>query len=195
MSDKVIQSKSPKLGFIPARPFLVFISFLELLWTLSYLTTEPPSAFDVIICTLGAAFNVCLIYGTLKINDKALGYSQIYVISLMIVSFVMLCFGPVLFSSFIASDYHKYHKLSESSNDEIKKQQTDIYGEIIRAIPEQNSKEAAGRKFLTGIIAGEMVVFFHIVCILYFYVEYVMIKRLRKFIAARKETYGKEFLA
>ncbi|PIC29462.1 hypothetical protein B9Z55_021026 [Caenorhabditis nigoni] len=80
MSDKVIQLKSPKLGCIPVRPFLIFISFLELLWTLSYLTTEPPSTINFILGAASFMFNVSLVYGTLKYNDKALSYSQICVI-------------------------------------------------------------------------------------------------------------------
>ncbi|CAO4381264.1 unnamed protein product [Caenorhabditis nigoni] len=190
MSDKTIQLKSPKLGCIPVRPFLIFGSFFGILLSFSIFVTEPPTTFNVIICALDVAFNICLVYGALKYNDKALKYCQIYVISSMIVLFVMLCLGPVLFSSFIASDYHKY---SEASNDDIKAL-TDIFDDSTlskfpRKIPEQDSKEVAGRKFLTGFIAGEMLVFFLVAFMLSMFMEYVMIKRLRKFIAARKGMY------
>ncbi|CAO4381267.1 unnamed protein product [Caenorhabditis nigoni] len=109
---------------------------------------------------------------------------------------------PVSVTGFISSDYHKYYKNAnaEASNDGTKKLLTDIFGdstlsEITGNIPEQDSKTAAGRKFLAGFIAGEMVVLFLIVYILSSYMEYVMIKRLRKFIAARKGRYENVMLA
>ncbi|PIC29469.1 hypothetical protein B9Z55_021033 [Caenorhabditis nigoni] len=179
-----IQLDSPKLGCIPIRPFLIFGSSLGTFITLSYLVTEPLTIRNVILCALGASFNVCLVYGALKYNDKALKYGQMFVIFLMIISTALLCFMPV---SVTASD------------DQIKKL-TGIFDErtlleINGNVPEQDSKKAAGRKFLAGFVAGEMVVLFLIVYILSSYMEYVMIKRLRKFIAARKGRYENVMLA
>ncbi|PIC29460.1 hypothetical protein B9Z55_021025 [Caenorhabditis nigoni] len=64
-----------------------------------------------------------------------------------------------------------------------------------RKILNGDNRYAAGVKFLAGFFAGEMIVFICAFYFLYSLVVYVMIKRLRKFIAARKEMHGKEFMA
>ncbi|UMM37534.1 hypothetical protein L5515_009274 [Caenorhabditis briggsae] len=119
----------------------------------------------------------------------------------MIISSLSICFMPVSVTSFI-SDYHKYYKNTnaEASNEGTNKLLTNIFGEstlseITGNISQQDSKEAAARKFLAGFIAGETVVLFCIFHILSSYMEYVMIKRLRKFIAARKGLHENETLA
>ncbi|CAO4381262.1 unnamed protein product [Caenorhabditis nigoni] len=200
MSAKAIQLKSPKLGRIPIRPFLMFCSFLELLWTLSVFISEPQTTFNVIITALGASFNFGLIYGALKYNEKALVYNQILAFFTMRLSVAMLCFLPVFYTSVISSDYQKYLKAELLGNPlkigaEVDESINNRFSKLARKNPEQKIEQAAAVKFLTGFIVGEMVVFEFVFYFLYSLVVYVMIKRLRKFIAARKETYGKEFMA
>ncbi|UMM37533.1 hypothetical protein L5515_009273 [Caenorhabditis briggsae] len=209
MPDQTIRLKSPKLGCIPIRPFLIFISSLGLFGTLSLLVTEPPSTMNVILGASSFVFNSYLFYGALHYNYASLGYAQNFVVFSMILSFAMLCFLPVLVTSCIASDYHKYLKaeiststlkISEDGEETTKKPQIDIFdersfSEIARKIPEEDDKNAAVVKFLTGFVAGEMIVFMVVFSFLYSYMLYVMIKRLRKFIAARKEIYEMEMLA
>ncbi|PIC29465.1 hypothetical protein B9Z55_021029 [Caenorhabditis nigoni] len=209
MPDRAIQLKSPKLGCIPIRPFLIFISSLGLFGTLSVLVTVPPSTINVILGASSFVFNGYLFFGAIRYNYASLSYARNFVIFSMILSLVMLCFLPVLATSFIASDYYKYKKaeiptsqleISEDEEETTKKQQIAIldegsFLEIARKIPEQKSEEAALDKFGIGFVAGEMIVFMVVFSFLYSYMVYVMIKRLRKFIAARKEIYGNEMLA
>ncbi|ULT91773.1 hypothetical protein L3Y34_009442 [Caenorhabditis briggsae] len=209
LPDRTIQLKSPKLGCIPIRPFLIFISVLGLFGALSYIVTEPPTIRTVVITALGVAFNVCLFYGALKYNDDTLGYSQKFMVFSMILSCVMLCIMPVFVTSFIASDYYKHTKvgisgvpleISADVDDLTKKQLMDIFDErtlleIGRQIPVEDKKKTAAEKFLGGFVAGEVVVFMLIFSALLNYMVYVMVKRLRKFIAARKEIDGNQFLA
>ncbi|PIC29472.1 hypothetical protein B9Z55_021034 [Caenorhabditis nigoni] len=210
LPDRAIQLKSPKLGCIPIRPFLIFISVLGLFGSLSYLVTEPPTIRTVIMTALGVAFNVCLFYGALKYDDNSLGYSQKFMVFSIILSCVMICIMPVFVTSFIASDYYKHTKvgisgipkleISADVDDLTKKQLMDMFDErssleIGRQIPVEDKKKAAEEKFLGGFVAGEVVVFMLIFSALLNYMVYVMVKRLRKFIAARKEVDGNQFLA
>ncbi|CAO4381263.1 unnamed protein product [Caenorhabditis nigoni] len=209
MPDRAIQLKSPKLGCIPIRPFLIFISSLGLFGTLSVLVTVPPSTINVILGASSFVFNGYLFYGALHYNYASLGYARNFVVFSMILSIGMLCFLPVLATSFIASDYYKYKKaeiptspleISEDGEETTKKQEVDIFNEDsffgkARKIPEQKSEEAALDKFGIGFVAGEMIVIMVVFSFLYSYMVYVMIKRIRKFIAARKEIYETEMLA
>ncbi|CAO4381271.1 unnamed protein product [Caenorhabditis nigoni] len=209
MADRTIRLKSPKMGCIPIRRYLIFISFLGILGGPSLLIANDKqlTATNVIGCVLGLAFNVCLFYGALKYNDRALGYSQMFVIFSMVLSFLIFCFAPVFVSSFLSSDYYKYMKVAgnplQISSDEEKtvyKRQVDNFDEdhytaIAGKMLEQQMEKAAEKRFMTGFTMGEVVVLCIILSTAYTYMVYVMIKRLRKFIAARKEVAGNQTLA
>ncbi|UMM37539.1 hypothetical protein L5515_009278 [Caenorhabditis briggsae] len=211
MADRTIRLKSPKLGCIPIRRYLIFISFLGILGGPSLLITNDKqlTTTNIIGCAIGVAFNVCLFYGALKYNDRALGYFQKFLIFSMILSFLTFCFAPVFVTSLLSSDYYKYLKIDGSGNllqissDEersFRKRQVDSFDEnsfsqIVRKVTEQNNERVAAERFMTGLVTGEVVVFSIILYTLYIYMVYVMIKRLRKFIVARKEIDGSQTLA
>ncbi|PIC29467.1 hypothetical protein B9Z55_021031 [Caenorhabditis nigoni] len=202
MSDKAIQLKSSKLGCIPIRPFLIVGSILGILYAFSFLTTPYPQiAITYILIALIFAFNACLFYGALKNNDIVLGCCQKLLVFSMFLSFVTFCFVPVLASSYLASNYDKELEFSDATNDNIKILHMDMFGlrtmdkfaDFVKKHGGHNP--TAGQKFLQGVVLGEMFVVALIVYTSTFYVEYVMIKRLRKFIAARKGMCEHQILA
>ncbi|PIC29473.1 hypothetical protein B9Z55_021035 [Caenorhabditis nigoni] len=192
MAVRAIQLKPPKLGCIPIRPFLMFISFLGLLGASSWLITNPLSIRSIIICSWGIVFNGFLFYGALKYHDRTLKASQGGAIYLMINAFIFLCCVPVYYTSYISSDYYKYKKI------EVLGSALEIIGHLNfsdkRNFSEIAEKEA-GVKFFSGLIMGEVIVFSIIIFALYSYMIFVMLKRVRKFIATRKEIDGNETLA
>ncbi|PIC29476.1 hypothetical protein B9Z55_021038 [Caenorhabditis nigoni] len=210
MAGRTIRLKSPKLGCVPIRPFLIFISFLGILGAPSLLITKQCTTTTIISCAMGIAFNGCLFYGALKYNDKALWYCEKLLILSMMLWFLIFCFTPVFVTSLIASDYYKYKKAEISGSplkihadeEETTVKQTRIdffdmksFSEIARKIPERQNKTKAEDKFASGFVAGQIVVFMIVFSALYIYMVYVMIKRLRKFIAGRREIDENEFLA
>ncbi|CAO4381273.1 unnamed protein product [Caenorhabditis nigoni] len=226
MSNRAVRLKSPKLGCVPIRPFLIFISFLGILGAPSLLITKPSTTSTIISCAIGITFNGCLFYGALKYNDKALGYCQKFLILSMMLWFLIFCFTPVFVTSLIASDYYKYKKAEisgsplkihadgEETTKTTEKPRLDCsptrcLSESRRKTPEQENKEArekfmileqqnktkAAEKFVSGFVAGQIIVLIIVFSALYTYMVYVMIKRLRKFITARKEIDENEFLA
>ncbi|CAO4381266.1 unnamed protein product [Caenorhabditis nigoni] len=202
MSDQSIELKSPKLGYIPIRPFLIIGSFLGTLYAYSFLRIPYPlTSISYTLSALTFAFNVCLFYGALKKNNIALGCCQKVLVFSMFLSFVTFCFMPVLASSLIASGYDEKMKISDKTNKEITELLLDLLGDRAMSKFDDFSRKhggnhpTAGQRFLQGILVGEMFVVAVIVYTLSFYVEYVMIKRLRRFIAARKGMYEHQMLA
>ncbi|CAO4381270.1 unnamed protein product [Caenorhabditis nigoni] len=189
MAVRAIRLKPPKLGCIPIRPFLIFISFLGLLGASSWLITNPLSIRSMIICSWGIVFNGFLFYGALKYHDRTLKCCQGGAIYLMINAFIFLCCVPVYYTSYISSDYYKYKKI------EVLERPLEMIANGEETIQKQEmDKKEAGAKFFSGLIIGEVIVFSIIIFALYSYMVYIMIKRFRMFIATRKEIDGNETL-
>ncbi|CAO4381265.1 unnamed protein product [Caenorhabditis nigoni] len=159
MTDQSIELKSPKLGYIPIRQFLIIGSILGILYAYSFISAPyPPPYLTIVSYTFAAltfAFNACLFYGALKNDGIALGCCQKFLVFSMVLSFLAFCFMPVLASSLVSS---RYDDFSDATNFKIKELLVDIFG--LRTMEEYADfdrkhggyKPTAGQKFLLGVV-------------------------------------------
>ncbi|PIC29468.1 hypothetical protein B9Z55_021032 [Caenorhabditis nigoni] len=201
MSDQSIELKSPKLGYIPIRQFLIIGSILGILYAVSFISAEyTPTIVSYTFAALTFLFNACLFYGALKNNGIALGCCQKVLRFSMVLLRVAFFFMPALAASFVSSDYDKELKFSDATNYKIKELLVDILGlrpmqAFVDFVRKHGGSDATARqKFEQGVVFGGMWVVALIVYTSLFYVEYVIIKRLRKFITARKGMYEHQIL-